>query len=616
MDKRGSGGTRAFLLPCVLAALALCMPLAVPADFPAVWTGGRAAGVLRNLSLSLQGRTFLLLAAFCGLWALRRFGASVRREMGPLFHLGCLVVAGIWLTGRSFAIDNTLDELTRAPGQITKSLLYYAGAVCLMEIAGAAITAFLDSGRDLPAERFRLPRFAREHCFGACFLAFLLCCLPSWIICYPGYMEPDAYCQLAYYFGIYEFYAQFAPLHTMFLSLPVRLGQLLGSANLGLFLIVTVHMLCFCAVFAYLMTTLRAFGAPRWLQLLAFLTVVLAPHFIVMLSYIAKDSIYSYGLTLFVLEIAWMLRLGGAYWADRGHRLRLMLAIFATMAMRVNGKYLIYVCILFYIPFLFFRLRRDGGMKAFAAALICFLAPVILAVAADAALMRHYDIIPGSKREALSLPFQQTARYDYEHGDDMSAEEKEIIRRVLLEEKLGASYDPMDSSGVKQYYQDDCGAEALKAYFGVWLRQGLRHPLSYLKATLNQNYPLFSPWTGSARVRGATESARHTHISGPIGLYDVHFADGAEELLSGLDRLMNALPFPGLCANMGFSTLLLLMLCCLAIRRRDGLFLLLALPGLLTVGTIFLAPAAQTRLALANFYTMPLLLCMAPKKRG
>ena len=608
MRKKAIPGA-ALALPCFCTACALSMDFA-PAAVPDALTS-RPGQALGNLAMSLNTRMLTFAACFAACLALALF--LRRRETGrpgPLFHICCVLIAGIWLMAQSFQHRYTLELLKAPAGQPLKSALYLIGSVFLLELAGRAILLFLDSEADLPQRGGRLLGLFRRRPFAAYFVCFLIFCLPTWIICYPGYMVTDSYIQLAYYFQIYEFAGQLPPVHTLLIGIPVRIGRALGSGNFGLYAVVCAQMLCLCALSAYLMKTLDDFGAPRWLKLFAFLTVVISPSHIVQAALVSKDTPYSYALLLYLLEIVWLFRLGDDYWRSRTHRLLLALSIVMTMLLRPNGKYLIYVCTLVYGIVLLVRSRRGGEGRALKSALVFFLCPILLSLAVAKAVDLRYDIIPGSRREALSLPFQQTARYLVYHGEDVTEEEREKIDAILDYEEIPRYYCPPDSSSVKQFYRDETGIPELMTYFGVWFRQGLRHPMTYLEATMSQNYPLFCPWTIWNKEHGKTDSPRHTHISGPLGLHDVNVADGLEDFLRGLDELLCMLPFPGLCVNSAGTTLLLILLCCGAIRRRRWTFLLYALPGLLTVGTIFLAPVVDPRFIFPASYGMPLVVCL------
>ena len=609
MRKNAIRDVRLTLL-CFCAACSLSMDFA-PAEADELLSG-RLAAALGNLAMSLHTHmlTFAVCFAAClclALFLRRREGWE---RPGVLFHICCVLIAGIWLTAQGFQRWYSTDRLWAPAGQPLKSALYWIGSVFLLELIGRALLLFLDTDRDLPEREGKLAEFFRRRPFTAYFLAFLVFCLPTWIICYPGYMVVDSYIQLAYYFQIYEFAGQLPPVHTLMIGIPVRIGRALGSGNLGLYLVVCMQMLSLCAVSAWLMKTLQDFGAPRWLKLFALLTVIFSPSHIVQAASISKDTPYAYAVLLFTIELAWLFRLGDAFWKSRLHRLLLAFSIVMTMLVRPNGKYLIYTCALVCLIVLFVRVRRGGARRSLTSALIFFLCPILLALAVAKAVDVRYDIIPGSRREALSLPFQQTARYLREHGDDVTADEREAINAILDYEELPHYYSPMDSSSVKQFYRDETGIRELMTYFGAWLKMGLRHPRTYLDATLNQNYPLFCPWTVWTKEHGVTYSPRHAHIADPLGLHEVNVADGLEEILRGADKLLCMLPFPGLCVNSAGTTLLLLLLCCGAIRRREWEFLLYALPGLVTVATIFLAPVVDPRFIFPVSYGMPLVVCL------
>ena len=82
------------------------------------------------------------------------------------------------------------------------------------------------------------------------------------------------------------------------------------------------------------------------------------------------------------------------------------------------------------------------------------------------------------KQEALSVCFQQTARYVKYHGDEVTQEEEEAIKKVLNYKDIGNLYDPNPS-------------EDLKNYFKVWLSMGLKHPGEYIQSFIANTYQYY-----------------------------------------------------------------------------------------------------------------------------
>ena len=109
--------------------------------------------------------------------------------------------------------------------------------------------------------------------------------------------------------------------------------------------------------------------------------------------------------------------------------------------------------------------------------------------------MKFTGIVPGGKREMLSIPFQMTARYVKEHPDDITEEESEVIDKMLYMETLAERYDPVSADPVKgfAFYEIHNTSDYLD-YIRVWFTQGCRHPGSYVNAFFAMESGWFS-WT-------------------------------------------------------------------------------------------------------------------------
>ncbi len=134
--------------------------------------------------------------------------------------------------------------------------------------------------------------------------------------------------------------------------------------------------------------------------------------------------------------------------------------------------------------------------------------------------MPAHGITPASKREALSIPFQMTARFVQKHDgahsgvedgtDDglVTDEEREIIDRVLDYSTLGSRYNPNKSDAVKNAYNEDATAEELSAYFRVWAEMFWKDPESYVSAFVNNYYGYFYPSESDAWTYSPAESKK------------------------------------------------------------------------------------------------------------
>lgn len=601
------------LCMCMLSALALCMQFPEP-ELSAAARGSSILNIMENLRLSLDGTAVLSSFVTVALYFLWRHNRRESRRRHVLLPVCCLLMAVIWLMAQGFVIDNSLQALTSGPGQICKSGIYLLGSAWFLTQLGIALDVFLEQRQDIRAGKSRLLALYRRHSFLFPFLLLLLSCALPLALVYPGGMNADSWCQAGMYFqvvrpdwGLYEFTSHHPPAHTVYFSSIIALGRKLGSANLGLFAVVLLQAGMHSAVFAYALHTMRQLGAPRYLRVLGLLAAMFSPFYVTAYPTVIKDNVYSWATLLFVTEVICMLRLGRDYWHSWRHLALLALGILGAMLMRNNGKYVIYPMVLLLLIVFFVQYKKTGVPRRVVLALLL---PVLAANLIQSALMSHYDIEKGSIREALSLPIQQTARYVLERGDEVTAEERAAIAAVLDYDNMARDYCPMESDPVKDAFNPEATTADVLNYLKTWLRMGLKHPMVYVKAAVNQSYPLVYPFAECNRLANGTLNRHHLYAAETIGIHDVEVAPRLNNIRDELNQDLFYLPFTGLVCSIPVHVLVLMFLCCYALSRRRWRFLIPALPLLLSVGVILLAPgiSGTPRYAYPIVYSLPVVM--------
>ena len=94
------------------------------------------------------------------------------------------------------------------------------------------------------------------------------------------------------------------------------------------------------------------------------------------------------------------------------------------------------------------------------------------------------NVAPGGRQELRGFIFQQTARYMVEYQNDVTEYEKGVISSVLDYDHLTENYDPTLQDPVKYTFNQSATTEMLNDYYRVWWKMFLRHPDSYIQATL------------------------------------------------------------------------------------------------------------------------------------
>lgn len=161
-----------------------------------------------------------------------------------------------------------------------------------------------------------------------------------------------------------------------------------------------------------------------------------------------------------------------------------LLSALLVLLLRKNGLYI--VVFTFVSLLLLYR-------KYWKQWLVCIVLIFIVQFGYSNVLLPVMGIADGSVREALSIPFQQTARYIHEHGDEVTGQERDAINAVLQYDVLADVYSPDISDPVKDTFRIDAGKAELMNYFKVWFSMFWKHPETYVAATLSNYYGYFYP---------------------------------------------------------------------------------------------------------------------------
>ena len=473
----------------------------------ALWNLTQSFAPFTLSSLLLLAGLPLLYAAISRAWD--RGGeksALVGHALGWTVTLPAAFFAGMTVLGISYAeLNACAPVLTLKNGQLIKSLLVFAGYGLLFRYLIQLIYLKFEGGSGrLAGFTPRKPRLLLWYQrtllrapFRTAALTLLILYIPLLIVSYPGMIGADTVGQTLV--GFPELAEPNTPVdpsllgkpgshlnnhhpvaHTMLLHVClVAAHAVLHSWNAGFFLYSVLQELVFICVVSFLIREyILKYGVSFWYALGILCYIFASPliHNYIILN--TKDVFYALFLLL-TLHFWHLLLTGGG----RRELILLLLSATGVILFRNEGQYVMLLA-----AALSLCLNRKTR-KQFTA--------VLLYVAVFSAGYFHLlfpalGIAPGSRREMFSLPFQQTARYVVDFGDQVTAEEKETIDRILVYDKLAGAYDPNLSDPLKDLYREENATrDALAQYFRCWLRMGLKHPDAYLSAFLNFKYEYF-----------------------------------------------------------------------------------------------------------------------------
>lgn len=460
--------------------------------------------------------------------------------------------------------------------------------------------------------------FLKKRPFIFSFILIILCWLTYIIAFYPIILSPDPSYQIKQFFGIRTKYADYAilldenvvmtnhhpVLHTILLGGCLKIGRILVNDNFGLFLYSLIQFITLASVFAflikYMLKKMNLSVKYCWICLLIFALVPIFPMYAMSA---VKDVLFTAFLILYVVFLHNILKFKMQNYKYY-HYLALFLVMLLVILFRNNGLYIIL------LSFPFVILVNKDTRKRLA---VIFVLVLAFNFCYSKVLLPYFKITPGSIREALSIPFQQTARYVKYHEDELSARDKKIIDKILGIDDLATRYNLDLADPVKNGYNKYATNEDLKKYFEVWFDGLLRHPITYINATIDNVYGYFYPnklsWTVYYKYDDRIVEDGFN--------YHYNKFDKLREHLANFARSYAKIPVLGSISNIGLTVWECFILTGYLVYSHRKKDIIILLPALISILICVASPAnTYFRYALPYIFSMPFMIaCILEKQK-
>lgn len=401
-----------------------------------------------------------------------------------------------------------------------------------------------------------------------------------------------------------------------------RLGAFVGSQNVGMFLYIILQAIILAGSLAYSLLFAQRKAMPNYLVYSAFVCFAFLPFFPLYASVILPKSTLVPGIYLLFIMVLYQL----IYNRDSKMTDMRTLVAFGVLELLL----MLFIKSGFYVVLFTAAALCIYGRKHWKYILCATLIPLIIfKVLFTGILLPALDVSPGKSAELYSIPFQQTARYVIEHGDEVTPSEKATINRVLIYDRLASYYNPTTSDGIKDYsYRPERTSADLKAYFKVWGAQFMKHPLTYVSATYNNQYRYFQINNqGKIPYNMATSIEEQNALqNGMMRLYVDHgvvkaniaFVEGSKRfnistpkglrpygaIVEATERLLMNLPGFNFLSSLGTYGVLYIMLIAFAVLKKMKRYLVLMVPTITNYLILIASPYSAQRYLLPVIYTL------------
>ena len=513
---------------------------------------------------------------------------KIKKQRTNYEKIPALLFSFFMVLGNSFKLTNSWNLIFLSKFNVVVSCIVYFGYYNLFAIIIQLIELIMES-RFIKESKLRnndINKFIFDKKpFIIPWGIILLAWMPYLIAKFPGAMCYDAYNQINQFFGYREFTTHHPPFHTILIGICVKFGQYMNWINIGLFIYILLQTLMLSAILAYTIKYVAKWNVSYLYRIFMLIIYCISPLYPMYATTCIKDVVFviffiPYIITLIEIVDKSAIGLMKSWYIIVCNSI---LSLF-LMLTRNNGLYLIFPTVIVTLIYLYKIIKNKKIYMYFALILI---SPLIIFQIYSISLQKIFNIKHGSIREALSIPFQQTARYARDFEKDVTEDEKIVIDKVLDYEKIAKVYNPDLSDPVKGTFKE-CTKDELVDYFKIWSKQLVRHPSVYVQATINNCYGYFYPGVKNTVYYN---SLKTSYKNSNIVFEQPKKLEDARMLITEYAKLISDIPIINLVENVGIYTWIIILLINFTLKRKMYTYLIPLIPLTINVLVCIAAPA-------------------------
>lgn len=314
---------------------------------------------------------------------------------------------------------------------------------------------------------------------------FLVCYIPWYLTYYPGLLSPDSITQIKDALSLESLNNH----HSAILDLVIRgllmtVHRITGSYQTGIGVCIFLQMLAVTFSFAFSYEWIRRYIQNKVLNGIVFLWFALFPIHNLYSVILWKDILFSICFLFLLICIDSAANDEDAFFLRWQKVFLMFLCLLLLPLMRHNG---FTVTIALPIFFLFrFKKFRKQILLGFSCVLLLFFSWKFILIP----MLHVTDVHPA---HVYSFMEQQIVRTLDEHRDEMTEEEQNELQSYFSGTEIWNSYNPRLSDPVKERFLNDRFRESPSRFFTLWLKTGLKFPITYIEAFLINDYGFWFP---------------------------------------------------------------------------------------------------------------------------
>ena len=436
-------------------------------------------------------------------------------------------------------------------------------------------------------------------------LCFMIAWIPYFLYVFPSDLSPDSFNQFMQAFGDYPLSDHHPVVHTLLIQKIVTFGLILSNNDV----IFALALYSFCQAlflamsFSYLVTTLYVYNIKKPLIILSVLFFAIPSYHGFYSVEMWKDIWFAGFITFFSVTL-WRMILKlkkDSFRIKSFETIMFVLSSIGVCLFRSNGIY----AYAFFLMFFIIYVIKHKKQKLIVVGLVA----VVVTVIVKGPVYNMMGVVKPDILESIAIPMQQVSAVVVENKK-LTAEEEQLIESIIDLSVVREKYNENLCDPVKFVIRENGGNDYISEhkgeFFRLWSGLGLRYPVTYIRAYINQTYGFYDPdvqYVVYYPISGKFENPFKVKIM-PESYYT---------FMDSYSQIYKSIPILGFLWSIGTMVWLTAFCMGLVYIKRNKAMLLVFLPNVGVWLTLLIATPsyAEFRYIYSLFTTIPLYLACA-----
>ena len=555
-----------------------------------------------KFNYSSQVLSTSIIAIIIYLLYLKKYNITKRRKS---FKILSIIFSLILIIGYSIHTTSSFKLVFDNIQYIVLSIIKFISYYHLFNLILNIIYEFLINIEINELKNNKLVKLFKENPFKFSIITLSCFYIIYLIAYYPGVVGYDPSYQIREFMGIPNFYTEgvhisgntlitaFNPvLHTIMIGSFFKLGLIINNVNFGIFLYTLLQMSFMIFTLSYTIKFLNDEHVPHKILLFILGIYIFVPIFPFYSLSAFKDTYFALFFVLYIIYLYKLIK----YNYTKADLFKLIFISSMLCLFRNNG------ILTFFLSLPFFLIIKKNTKY-----IIVTIFSVLAVYLTYNGILTITNVSPTSKREVLSIPFQQIAALVVNKEEIISLEDRKIINKIIDYQTIKEKYNKELSDPIKNTYRLDATNKDLLEFFKVWLKYFHKEPRIYLEASINNIYGYYYPdkqnwYFYHMKYNVLNENGFDYHYNNLSFLRDI---------LYGYGEAFSYIPILNLFVNIGFITWIYIYLIGHLLSSNKRRFILLLLPAFSIILASTLGPVnTYYRYVIPYSFSLPMLLTL------